>query len=71
MTIPAASLCLTTSYRRIAVAVATFSEREIAILRERFFADQPVTLEDLAQRFGLTRERVRQIGNAHRLSANK
>ena len=37
------------------------SNREIFILKERFFADPPATLKDIASRIGVTRERVRQI----------
>jgi RNA polymerase sigma-32 factor len=36
------------------------SERERAILRERLLADEPVTLQDLADRDGVSREAVRQ-----------
>jgi RNA polymerase sigma-32 factor len=35
--------------------------RESAILRDRMLADEPVTLQEIGERFGLTRERVRQI----------
>lgn len=35
--------------------------RGYAILRDRVMADEPVTLEEIAQRFGVTRERIRQI----------
>lgn len=35
--------------------------REQAVVRERFLTEAPVTLEALAQRFGVSRERVRQI----------
>jgi hypothetical protein len=39
-----------------------FDDRCIQILRERIFAlESPVTLEELGQQFGLTRERVRQV----------
>ncbi len=36
------------------------SERELALLRERLMADEPVTLQDLADREGVTREAIRQ-----------
>jgi len=37
------------------------SNREQFIIKERFFADPPATLKDIACRIGVTRERVRQI----------
>ncbi len=37
------------------------NEREIYIIRQRFFTDPPATLKDIAQQIGVTRERVRQI----------
>ena len=37
------------------------SERERIILRERRLAEEPPTLETLAQKFGVLRERIRQI----------
>lgn len=42
-------------------AVSLFDGRAIKVLRERVFADSPATLDELAQGFGVTRERVRQI----------
>ncbi|MFQ5466898.1 MAG: sigma factor-like helix-turn-helix DNA-binding protein, partial [Kiloniellaceae bacterium] len=39
----------------------TLNERERHILRERRLKDQPTTLEDLSQEYGISRERVRQI----------
>lgn len=38
-----------------------FDARAMDILRLRVFADTPTTLDELGARFGLTRERVRQI----------
>lgn len=38
-----------------------FAPRVLTILRHRVFADSPMTLDDLGDRLGLTRERVRQI----------
>ncbi|TBT84006.1 hypothetical protein ET989_10105 [Propioniciclava sinopodophylli] len=35
--------------------------REMVILKERMLADDPVTLDQLGQRFDVTRERIRQI----------
>lgn len=42
-------------------AVSLFDDRATSVLRYRVFADSPVTLEEFAQAFGVTRERVRQI----------
>ena len=36
-------------------------ERETVILEERILADEPKTLQEIGDQFGLTRERVRQI----------
>ena len=45
----------------LADALDQLSERERYILTERRLKDEPVTLEDLSQRFNISRERVRQI----------
>jgi len=37
------------------------NDRERRIFEARRLADEPVTLEDLAAEFGVSRERVRQI----------
>ena len=42
-------------------ALATLNEREQDILTERRLKDNPATLEDLSQVYGVSRERVRQI----------
>ena len=42
-------------------AMATLTERERHIFTERRLRDEPVTLEDLSNDFGVSRERVRQI----------
>lgn len=39
----------------------TLNEKEQAILSERLLSDSPVTLREIGERFGVTRERVRQI----------
>lgn len=39
----------------------TLNEKEQAILNERLLSDSPVTLREIGERFGVTRERVRQI----------
>ena len=46
---------------KLAKAIATLSEREQSIVRERFLTDEPTTLEDLGKKFNISRERVRQI----------
>lgn len=43
------------------VALGELPEREREILRARKLQEDPVTLEDLSGRFGISRERVRQI----------
>ncbi|MCK2213063.1 hypothetical protein MF672_004515 [Actinomadura sp. ATCC 31491] len=40
---------------------ATLDERQRAIARDRLYAAQRATLDELAQRFSVTRERIRQI----------
>ncbi len=45
----------------LAEAIATLGERERAILIERRLTDEPKTLEELSQTYGVSRERVRQI----------
>jgi len=49
--------------QEVAKALATLEEREAQILRMNFGIDQryPMTLEEIAEKLGLTRERVRQI----------
>jgi RNA polymerase sigma-32 factor len=42
-------------------AMKTLNERERHILTERRLKDNPLTLEDLSQEYGVSRERVRQI----------
>jgi RNA polymerase sigma-32 factor len=42
-------------------ALAVLNERERRIFEARRLTDEPVTLEDLASEFGVSRERVRQI----------
>jgi RNA polymerase sigma-32 factor len=45
----------------LATAMEELQPREREILEARRLRDEPVTLEDLAKRFGISRERVRQI----------
>jgi RNA polymerase sigma-32 factor len=42
-------------------ALSVLSERERRIFEARRLADEPITLEELADEFGVSRERVRQI----------
>ena len=42
-------------------ALAVLNDRERRIFQARRLADDPVTLEELAEEFGVSRERVRQI----------
>jgi RNA polymerase sigma-32 factor len=42
-------------------ALTMLNERERRIFEARRLADEPITLEDLADEFGISRERVRQI----------
>jgi RNA polymerase sigma-32 factor len=42
-------------------ALSVLNERERGIFEARRLADDPITLEDLAAKFGVSRERVRQI----------
>ncbi len=42
-------------------AIASLNERERDIISERQLSEQPRTLEELSERYGVSRERVRQI----------
>jgi RNA polymerase sigma-32 factor len=46
---------------KLQVFGATLRDRELEIFRERLLNDQPATLVQIAERFGVSRERVRQI----------
>ncbi|MDP1962467.1 MAG: sigma-70 family RNA polymerase sigma factor, partial [Reyranella sp.] len=52
-----------TSQRRelLNTALKTLTERERHILEQRRLIDEPKTLEDLSAKYGISRERVRQI----------
>ncbi|MBI4411949.1 MAG: RNA polymerase factor sigma-32 [Deltaproteobacteria bacterium] len=41
--------------------VATLREKEKKIFRERLYAEVPKTLQDIADEYGITRERIRQL----------
>ena len=45
----------------LTAAMSHLTERERDILQERRLRDEPTTLEDLAKKYGVSRERVRQI----------
>ena len=45
----------------LASAMATLNEREKQIFEARRLAEEPATLEDLSAKFGVSRERIRQI----------
>ena len=40
---------------------ATLEGRELEIFRDRIVADEPITLQELGDKFGVSRERVRQL----------
>jgi RNA polymerase sigma-32 factor len=42
-------------------AMAVLNDREKDVLMQRRLSDEPVTLEDLSERYGVSRERIRQI----------
>jgi RNA polymerase sigma-32 factor len=47
--------------RLLAQAMLHLNEREREIIAARRMSDPPVTLDDLSQKFGISRERVRQL----------
>jgi len=44
-------------------AIATLSDREQDIVRQRLMAERPQTLEDLGRQYNISKERIRQIEN--------
>ena len=48
-------------HKALGEALSALNERERRIFEARRLADDPITLEDLAAEFGVSRERVRQI----------
>jgi RNA polymerase sigma-32 factor len=52
---------LTRRREMLHTAMETLNEREMHILTERRLKDEPSTLEELSQEYGISRERVRQI----------
>lgn len=47
--------------KQIAAAVAGLSEKERFVVEHRISADEPMTLQEIAEHFSISRERVRQI----------
>ena len=45
----------------LAQALSVLNDREKDILMQRRLADTPVTLEELSESYGVSRERIRQI----------
>ena len=50
-------------HEKIAVFKGSLNEREIDILEKRVLSDTPATLQEIGERYGVSRERVRQIEN--------
>lgn len=59
---PEAALVAAGVRAEVAEALAELPEREQAVLRHRMgFTGEPMTLDQIGERFGVTRERIRQI----------
>ena len=48
-------------HARLQVALSSLDERSQAILRARWLQDESLTLHDLANRYGVSAERIRQL----------
>ena len=48
-------------HEKLAVIKNELNDRELDILENRLFSDTPATLQDIGKRYGISRERVRQI----------
>jgi RNA polymerase sigma-32 factor len=48
-------------HNKIAEFKRTMTERELEIFEQRIFSDTPVTLQEIGDRYGISRERVRQV----------
>jgi RNA polymerase sigma-32 factor len=46
---------------RVATALARLDQRERFIIEQRIMSDAPMTLKDLGEHFGFSRERARQL----------
>ena len=47
--------------RKLAEFTKTLDEREEDILRNRILSETPLTLEDMGAKYGITKERTRQL----------
>jgi RNA polymerase sigma factor (sigma-70 family) len=47
--------------KALSEALTVLNDRELRIFKARRLIDEPISLEDLAEKFGVSRERVRQI----------
>ena len=56
---------------QIELALASLNERERDIARARLMADEPSTLEELGLKYGISKERVRQIEASVKLKLKK
>jgi len=50
-------------HEKIAAFKGSLNKREIDILEKRVLSDTPATLQEIGERYGVSRERVRQIEN--------
>ena len=48
-------------HEKLASFKKDLNERERDILKTRLFSDSPATLQEIGERYGISRERVRQI----------
>jgi RNA polymerase sigma-32 factor len=48
-------------HKKIAEFRKKMTERELEIFDQRIFSDNPVTLQQIGDRYGISRERVRQV----------
>ena len=48
-------------HNMLTAALSQLNERELYIIKERKLKEDPATLDDLSQHFGISKERVRQI----------
>ena len=48
-------------HQKIAEFRKQMTDRELVIFDERIFSDTPVTLQQIGDRYGISRERVRQV----------
>jgi RNA polymerase sigma-32 factor len=49
------------AHEKVEQFVATLKDKELEIFRERLLSENPPTLQEVGSRFGISRERVRQI----------